>query len=106
MIDGLEQSSQLMGGTPSRRKYTFLYSSTHLGAVRVGQFKRHIGGGYGGLPGKSLFDIYKDPKEEQHVMVSMLWAWVLFPRTGPFRGRSRIEPPGSVCESERRSRRT
>lgn len=46
--------------------------------MRVGQFKRHIAAGHGGLPGKAFFDIYKDPREEHGVMVSMLWAWVPF----------------------------
>ena len=56
----------------------FHYSGTELGAIRVGQFKRHIGGGHGGLPGKAFFDVYKDPKEENGVMAEMLWAWVPF----------------------------
>jgi arylsulfatase len=78
IVDGLEQSSYLMNSTPSRREYMFHYSGTSLGAVRVGQFKRHIAAGHGGLPGKAFFDIYKDPREEHGVMVSMLWAWVPF----------------------------
>ena len=78
VVDGIEQSSYVMAGTGSRREYMFHYSGEHLGAVRIGQFKRHIGGGHGGLPGKAFFDIYKDPKEENGVMVSMLWAWVPF----------------------------
>jgi len=78
IVDGLDQSSFLMTSTPSRRKYMFHYSGRNLGAVRVGQFKRHIAAGHGGLPGKAFFDIYKDPREEHGVMVSMLWAWVPF----------------------------
>ena len=78
VIDGLEQSSYLMAGTPTRREYMFHYSGAHLGAVRIGQFKRHLGGGHGGLPGKAFFDVLKDPKEEHGVMVQMLWAWVPF----------------------------
>jgi len=72
VIDGIEQSSYLLNGTKSRRYYMFHYSGSHLGAVRLGQFKRHMGGGHGGLPGKAFFDVYKDPKEENVVMVSML----------------------------------
>jgi arylsulfatase len=78
VIDGIEQSSYLMAGTKSRRDYMFHYSGKHLGAIRVGQFKRHMSGGHGGLPGKAFFDVYKDPKEENGVMVEMLWAWVPF----------------------------
>jgi arylsulfatase len=78
IVDGIEQSSYLIADSKSRREYMFHYSGNHLGAVRIGQFKRHIGGGHGGLPGKAFFDIYKDPKEENGVMVSMLWAWVPF----------------------------
>jgi len=78
VTDGIEQSSYLMAATPSRRNYMFHYSGTNLGAVRLGQFKRHLSAGHGGLPGKAFFDIYKDPKEEHGVMVSMLWAWVPF----------------------------
>ena len=78
VIDGLEQSSYLMSTTPSRREYIFHYSGKNLGAVRVGQFKRHFAAAHGGLPGKDFYDIYKDPKEERGVMAEMLWAWVPF----------------------------
>ena len=78
VIDGVEQSSYLMDGNKSRREYMFHYSGANLGAVRIGQFKRHLGGGHGGLPGKAFFDVFKDPKEEHGVMVQMLWAWVPF----------------------------
>ncbi|CUH48991.1 MULTISPECIES: sulfatase-like hydrolase/transferase [Ruegeria] len=78
IVDGIDQSSFLLNATPSRREYMFHYSGASLGAVRVGQFKRHIGSGHGGLPGKAFFDIFKDPREEHGVMVSMLWAWVPF----------------------------
>lgn len=78
VIDGIEQSSYVMAATKSRREYMFHYSGKHLGAIRVGQFKRHMAGSHGGLPGKAFFDIYKDPKEEHGVMVQMLWAWVPF----------------------------
>ena len=78
VIDGLEQSSYLMASTPSHRKYMFHYSGPKLGAVRVGQFKRHMAASHGGLPGKDFFDVYKDPREEHGVMGAMLWAWVPF----------------------------
>ena len=78
ITDGIEQSSYLLNATESRRNYMFHYSGTNLGAVRVGQFKRHLSAGHGGLPGKAFFDVYKDPKEEHGIMVSMLWAWVPF----------------------------
>jgi arylsulfatase len=78
VIDGLEQSSYLMASTNSRRKYMFHYSGPKLGAVRVGQFKRHMAASHGGLPGKDFFDVYKDPREEHGVMGAMLWAWVPF----------------------------
>jgi len=78
VIDGIEQSSYLMAVTPSRREYIFHYSGANLGAVRVGQYKRHLAAAHGGLPGKDFYDIYKDPKEEHGVMAEMLWAWVPF----------------------------
>jgi len=78
VTDGIEQSSYLVAGTNSRRNYMFHYSGANLGAVRLGQFKRHLAAGHGGLPGKAFFDVYKDPKEEHGIMVSMLWAWVPF----------------------------
>jgi len=78
VIDGLEQSSYLMAATPSRREYIFHYSGKNVGAIRVGQYKRHLAAAHGGLPGKDFYDIYKDPKEENGVMAEMLWAWVPF----------------------------
>jgi arylsulfatase A-like enzyme len=78
VIDGIEQSSYLMAATPSRRDYMFHYSGANLGAIRVGQYKRHLAAAHGGLPGKDFYDIYKDPKEENVVMAEMLWAWVPF----------------------------
>jgi arylsulfatase len=78
IIDGLDQSSYLMGAGESRRHYIFHYSGPILGAVRLGQYKRHMTAGHGGLPGKAFFDIYKDPKEENGVMAELLWAWVPF----------------------------
>ena len=78
VIDGLEQSSYLMASTRSRRNYIFHYSGPVVGAIRLGQYKRHIAASHGGLPGKDFYDIYKDPKEEHGVMAEMLWAWVPF----------------------------
>jgi arylsulfatase len=78
VIDGLEQSSYLMATTPSRREYIFHYSGPVVGAIRLGQYKRHMAASHGGLPGKAFFDIYKDPKEEHGVMAELLWAWVPF----------------------------
>jgi arylsulfatase len=78
VIDGLEQSSYLMVGTKSRRDYIFHYSGNNVGAIRMGQYKRHMAVSHGGLPGKAFFDIYKDPKEEHGVMAELLWAWVPF----------------------------
>ena len=78
VVDGLEQSSYLMAGTPSRREYIFHYSGPNIGAIRVGQYKRHLAAAHGGLPGKDFYDIYKDPKEEHGVMAELLWAWVPF----------------------------
>jgi arylsulfatase len=78
IVDGLEQSSYLMAATPSRREYMFHYSGAKLGAVRLGQYKRHLAAAHGGLPGKDFYDIYKDPKEEHGVMAELLWAWVPF----------------------------
>jgi arylsulfatase len=78
VIDGIEQSSYLMATTPSRREYIFHYSGANLGAIRLGQYKRHLAASHGGLPGKDFYDIYKDPKEEHGVMAQLLWAWVPF----------------------------
>jgi arylsulfatase A-like enzyme len=78
VVDGLEQSSYLMSTTPSRRSYIFHYSGPALGAIRLGQYKRHLAASHGGLPGKDFYDIYKDPKEQHGVMAQLLWAWVPF----------------------------
>jgi arylsulfatase A-like enzyme len=78
VVDGLDQSSFLMAATKSRREYMFHYSGKAIGAVRVGQYKRHMAASHGGLPGKDFYDLYKDPKEENGVMGEMLWAWVPF----------------------------
>jgi arylsulfatase len=78
VIDGLEQSSYLMATTPSRREYIFHYSGPVVGAIRLGQYKRHMAAAHGGLPGKDFYDIYKDPKEEHGVMAELLWSWVPF----------------------------
>ncbi len=78
VIDGLEQSSYLMAATKSRRDYIFHYSGKEVGAIRLGQYKRHMAASHGGLPGKDFHDIYKDPNEEHGVMGEMLWAWVPF----------------------------
>ena len=67
-----------MAGTPSRREYIFHYSGKNIGAIRAGQYKRHMAAAHGGLPGKAFFDIYKDPKEEHGVMAELLWSWVPF----------------------------
>ena len=42
VIDGLEQSSYLMAGTPSRREYIFHYSGPNIGAIRVGLYNSHL----------------------------------------------------------------
>ena len=78
IVDGVDQSSSLLLNEPSHRDYMFHYSGAHIGAIRIGKFKRHMAAGHGGLPGKAFFDVYKDPKEEHGVMVTMLWAWVPF----------------------------
>jgi arylsulfatase len=78
VIDGLDQSSYILSSTKSRREYMFHYSGASLGAVRMGQYKRHMSAAHGGLPGKAFFDIFKDPKEEHGVMAELLWAWVPF----------------------------
>lgn len=78
VIDGIEQSNCLLSAAKSRREYMFHYSGKDLGAIRVGQYKRHMAASHGGLPGKDFFDIYKDPREENGVMGEMLWAWVPF----------------------------
>ena len=78
VVDGIDQSSLLLGIGKSRRNYMFHYSADKLGAVRYEQWKRHIGGGHGSIPGKEFFSIYRDPKEERGTMAEYLWSWKPF----------------------------
>ena len=79
VIDGVDQTSMLINGDAhGRRDYVHIYTGPVLAATVKQQFKRHWIGERPGLAGKSFFDLYKDPREEEGRMAQFLWAWEPF----------------------------
>ncbi len=79
VIDGIDQTALLLNGDArGRRDYVHIYTGPVLAATVKQQFKRHWIGERPGLAGKSFFDLYKDPREEEGRMAQFLWAWEPF----------------------------
>ncbi len=79
VIDGVDQTALLVNGDArGRRDYVHIYTGPILAATVKQQFKRHWIGERPGLAGKSFFDLYKDPREEDGLMAQFLWAWEPF----------------------------
>ena len=74
VIDGVDQTSLLFNGEGhSRRDYLFHYQDTVLGAVQMGDFKRHLS------PETGVYNIIRDPVERfsEH-NGRYIWAWEPF----------------------------
>lgn len=79
VIDGIDQTSLILNGdTHGRRDYVHIYTGPVLAASVKQQVKRHWIGERPGLAGKSFFDLYRDPAEEEGRMAQFLWAWEPF----------------------------
>ena len=80
VLDGVDQTALLLNGEGrGRRDYMFHYSGNNLAAVRMGDFKLHLGeGSTGGLPNFELYNIRRDPGEKFGQMYNHVWA------VGPF----------------------
>lgn len=75
VIDGLDQSALFLSGEGhGRRDYVFIYSSDTLRAVVKQKFKLEIPPP--GAPGvaASIYDVYRDPREEAPLTEIALWA--------------------------------
>jgi arylsulfatase len=79
VIDGIDQTALLLNGdTHGRRDFAHIYSGPHLAATIKQNIKRHWLGDRPGLVGNSMFDLYKDPREEHGLMAQYLWTWPTF----------------------------
>lgn len=75
VIDGLDQSALLLEGDGhGRRDYVFVYSTDVLRAVVKQKFKLELPPP--GAPGVSsaVYDVYRDPREENPMLPIALWA--------------------------------
>jgi arylsulfatase A-like enzyme len=65
VTDGIDQTALLLlGEDHGRRHYMFHYSGDTLGAIRYEDFKIHIKGAHGGLPGMDFYNVMRDPGEK------------------------------------------
>jgi arylsulfatase len=102
VIDGIDQIALLLNGDGhGRRDYVHIYTGPILAATVKQQYKRHWVGERPGIVGQSMFDLYKDPREEHGRMAQFLWLWApfdlmkerhlelikKFPHTPPKRGK-------------------
>ena len=65
LLLGIDQTALfLLGEDHGRRNYIFHYSGDVLGAIRYEDFKVHIKGAHGGLPGMDFYNVMRDPGEK------------------------------------------
>jgi hypothetical protein len=66
LIDGLDQTPMmLLGETKGRRDYVFIYEGPTLRSVVKQQYKMHIPPPGANPIGASIFDLYKNPREDR-----------------------------------------
>jgi arylsulfatase len=79
VIDGIDQAALwLLGETHGRRDYVFIYENKVLRSVVKQKFKMHLP--TPGVPGAAapMFDLYRDPREENPLIGVALWAGASF----------------------------
>ena len=65
VTDGVDQTALLLlGEGHGRRNMIFHYSGGVLGAIRYEDFKVHITGSHGGMPGMDFYNVMRDPGEK------------------------------------------
>lgn len=75
IIDGIDQTALfLFGEGHGRRNMMFHYSGGKLGAMRFGDYKVHLKGQHGGLPGMDFYNVKRDPGEKFGAMYQGLFA--------------------------------
>jgi arylsulfatase len=79
VIDGIDQTPLLLKGeTHGRRDYVYIYQNEILRAVVKQEFKMHVPAP--GIPGAAapVFNIFRDPREEQPYVGLPLWSGASF----------------------------
>ncbi len=79
VIDGIDQTSLLLNGEGhSRRDYVYNYEGLTLRSVIKQEFKMHVPPP--GVPGAAapVFNVYRDPREENPQIGNALWAGASF----------------------------
>ena len=79
VIDGIDQTPLFLKGEKhGRRDYVYIYQSEILRAVVKQEFKMHIPAP--GMPaaGADVFNVFRDPREEQPYVGSALWSGAAF----------------------------
>ena len=79
IIDGIDQTALLLKGeNHGRRDYVYIYENEILRSVVKQEFKMHVP--RPGLPGAGapVFNLYRDPREEQPFVGMALWSGASF----------------------------
>ncbi|WP_039970943.1 sulfatase-like hydrolase/transferase [Vibrio halioticoli] len=79
VIDGINQTALLLEGEKNgRRDYVYVYQGPRLAAVVKDQFKMHMPAP--GMPGAAapVFNVYRDPREENPHIGMALWSGASF----------------------------
>lgn len=79
VIDGVDQTALLLDGEGnSRRDYVYIYENDVLRSVVKQEFKMHVPAP--GVPGAAapVFNLYRDPREENPHIGSALWSGASF----------------------------
>ena len=79
VIDGLDQTALLLEGEKNgRRDYVYVYQGDRLAAVVKNEFKMHMPAP--GMPGAAapVFNVYRDPREENPHIGMALWSGASF----------------------------
>jgi len=79
VIDGLDQTALLLEGEKNgRRDYVYVYQGDRLAAVVKDEFKMHMPAP--GMPGAAapVFNVYRDPREENPHIGMALWSGASF----------------------------
>ncbi|WP_411992615.1 sulfatase-like hydrolase/transferase [Agarivorans sp. DSG3-1] len=79
IIDGIDQTALLLEGeTNGRRDYVYVYQNETLAAVVKNEFKMHVP--TPGMPGAAapVFNVYRDPREENPHIGMALWSGASF----------------------------